>query len=109
MTRGVFLYNLLRIFALYREACFQNPKVVFLFYEYCRKRNKRKTLTLCGKTNVLTYAFDLWKRTFDELAAEYTDIKTEYMHVDATPMWFVKNPEWFDEQVEQQYPKQAGE
>lgn len=65
-------------------------------FELTRKRNKKKTLTLCGKTNVLTYAFDLWKRTFDEIAKEYPDIKTEYMHVDATTMWFVKNPEWFD-------------
>lgn len=65
-------------------------------FELCRKRNKKKTLTLCAKTNVLTYASDLWKRTFDELAAEYPDIKTDYMHVDATTMWFVKNPEWFD-------------
>ena len=65
-------------------------------FEYARKRNKRKSLTLCGKTNVLTYAFDLWQRAFDEVAKEYTDIKTDYAHVDATTMWFVKNPEWFD-------------
>ena len=65
-------------------------------FEYCRKRNKRKTLTLCGKTNVLTYAWDLWQRTFDEVKKDYPDIKTDYAHVDATTMWFVKNPEWFD-------------
>jgi 3-isopropylmalate dehydrogenase len=65
-------------------------------FEYCRKRAKRKKLTLCGKTNVLTYAWDLWQRTFDELAGEYKDIITDYAHVDATTMWFVKNPEWFD-------------
>ncbi len=65
-------------------------------FEYTRKRNKRKKLTLCGKTNVLTYAWDLWERTFKELAKEYTDITTDYAHVDATTMWFVKNPEWFD-------------
>jgi len=65
-------------------------------FEYCRKRNKAKKLTLCGKTNVLTYAFDLWDRTFYEVAREYPDIKTEYAHVDATCMWMVKNPEWFD-------------
>jgi len=65
-------------------------------FEYCRTRNRRKTLTLCGKTNVLTYAWDLWQRTFDELKKEYPDIKTDYAHVDATTMWFVKNPEWFD-------------
>ncbi len=65
-------------------------------FEYTRKRNKRKKLTLCGKTNVLTYAWDLWERTFYEIAKEYPDIKTDYAHVDATTMWFVKNPEWFD-------------
>jgi 3-isopropylmalate dehydrogenase len=65
-------------------------------FEYCRKRNKKKTLTLCGKTNVLTFAFDLWERTFNEVAKEYKDIKTDYTHVDATCMWMVKNPEWFD-------------
>jgi len=65
-------------------------------FEYCRKRNKRKKLTLCGKTNVLTFAFDLWQRTFNEIAEEYPDIKTDYAHVDAICMWMVKNPEWFD-------------
>jgi len=65
-------------------------------FEYCRKRNKRKKLTLCGKTNVLTFAWDLWQRTFNEVATEYPDITTDYAHVDATTMWFVKNPEWFD-------------
>lgn len=65
-------------------------------FEYCRKRNKKKKLTLCGKTNVLTFAWDLWERTFHEVAKEYPDIATDYAHVDATTMWFVKNPEWFD-------------
>jgi 3-isopropylmalate dehydrogenase len=66
-------------------------------FEYTRKRNMRKTLTLCGKTNVLTYAFDLWERAFHEIGkADYPDIKREYAHVDATCMWMVKNPEWFD-------------
>ncbi len=65
-------------------------------FEYTRKRNRRKKLTLCGKTNVLTYAWDLWDRTFNEVAKEYKDIKTDYAHVDATCMWMIKNPEWFD-------------
>jgi 3-isopropylmalate dehydrogenase len=65
-------------------------------FEFTRKRNQEKKLTLCGKTNVLTYAFDLWERTFYEVAREYPDIKTDYAHVDATCMWMVKNPEWFD-------------
>ncbi len=65
-------------------------------FDYCRARNKEKKLTLCGKTNVLTYAFDLWERAFNEVAVEYPDIKTDYAHVDAICMWMVKNPEWFD-------------
>jgi 3-isopropylmalate dehydrogenase len=65
-------------------------------FEYCRKRNRKKKVTLCGKTNVLTYAFDLWERTFHEVAKEFGGIETDYAHVDATCMWMVKNPEWFD-------------
>ncbi len=66
-------------------------------FELARKRDREKTVTLCGKTNVLTYAFDLWERTFHEVGeADYPDIKRDYAHVDATCMWMVKNPEWFD-------------
>jgi 3-isopropylmalate dehydrogenase len=65
-------------------------------FEYCRKRKRKHKVTLCGKTNVLTYAFDLWERTFREVAKEFDDIETDYAHVDAVCMWMVKNPEWFD-------------
>ncbi len=65
-------------------------------FDYTQQFGKKKMLTLCGKTNVLTFAFDLWERTFYEIAKEYPDVKTDYAHVDATTMWFVKNPEWFD-------------
>lgn len=60
------------------------------------KAGKIGQLTLCGKTNVLTYVFGLWERAFHEIAKEYPDVKTDYAHVDATTMWMVKNPEWFD-------------
>jgi 3-isopropylmalate dehydrogenase len=65
-------------------------------FEYCRKRNRKNKVTLCGKTNVLTYAFDLWERVFHEVAKEFGGIETNYAHVDAVCMWMVKNPEWFD-------------
>jgi 3-isopropylmalate dehydrogenase len=65
-------------------------------FELCQRRNKSKKLTLCGKTNVLTYAFDLWERTFRELGKEFEGVATDYAHVDATCMWMIKNPEWFD-------------
>jgi 3-isopropylmalate dehydrogenase len=61
------------------------------------KAGKKAQLTLSGKTNVLTYAFDLWERAFHEVgAADFPGVKRDYAHVDATTMWFVKNPEWFD-------------
>lgn len=65
-------------------------------FEYCKKRNRQRKLTLCGKTNVLTYAFDLWERAFHEVGNEYLDIEKDYAHVDAICMWMVKNPEFFD-------------
>jgi 3-isopropylmalate dehydrogenase len=65
-------------------------------FEYCRKRDREKNLTLCGKTNVLNYAQDLWMRAFEQTAPDYPEIETGYAHVDAICMWFVKNPEWFD-------------
>lgn len=65
-------------------------------FEYTRTRNLRKKLTLCDKSNVLTYAHDLWQRVFKEVGSEYPDIEKDHAHVDATCMWMVKNPEWFD-------------
>jgi 3-isopropylmalate dehydrogenase len=66
-------------------------------FEYAQKRNKDKTVGLCGKTNVLTYVYDLWERAFHEIGEkDYPDIRRDYYHVDATCMWMVKNPEWFD-------------
>ena len=65
-------------------------------FELARRRNRGKKLTLCGKTNVLTYAFDLWERTFNEIGSAYPEIETDYAHVDALCMWMIKNPEIFD-------------
>jgi 3-isopropylmalate dehydrogenase len=73
-------------------------------FEYARKYGKKargvgkeNTLGLVGKTNVLTYVFDLWERTFHEVGAkDYPEIRRDYYHVDATCMWMVKSPEWFD-------------
>ena len=65
-------------------------------FDVCRKRRKAGKLTLCGKTNVLTYTFDLWQRTIDDVSAAYPEIETDYAHVDALCMWMIKNPESFD-------------
>jgi 3-isopropylmalate dehydrogenase len=65
-------------------------------FEYCRKRERKKRLTLCAKTNVLIYESDLWRRVFYEVQKEYPDIAVDYQHVDALCMWMIKNPEQFD-------------
>jgi 3-isopropylmalate dehydrogenase len=57
---------------------------------------ERKHLTLVHKTNVLVHAGGLWKRVFDEVAAEFPDVGTDYQHVDAASMFFVTAPERFD-------------
>jgi 3-isopropylmalate dehydrogenase len=76
---------------------FQVERCIRWAYEYTKKRNVRNTLALCGKTNVLTYVFDLWERVFHEVGEkDYPSIRRDYYHVDATCMWMVKNPEWFD-------------
>lgn len=62
-----------------------------------RVSGKRGRLTLVAKTNVLTYASDLWWRAFNEIGErEFPDVQRDYNHVDACCMWLVKNPEYYD-------------
>jgi 3-isopropylmalate dehydrogenase len=56
----------------------------------------RQHVTLVHKTNVLTFAGDLWQRAFDEVAAEYGGIATAYNHVDAACIYFVQDPQRYD-------------
>ncbi len=47
-------------------------------FEFTRKRKKDNKLTLCGKTNVLTYAWDLWERAFHEIGEkDFKDVKRD--------------------------------
>jgi len=64
-------------------------------FELARARD-RKHLTLVHKTNVLTFAGDLWQRAFDAVAVEYGDVSTAYHHVDAACMYFVQDPGRYD-------------
>ena len=83
---------------------FQVDRALKYAFEYTQKHGKKargvgeeNTLALVGKTNVLTYIYDLWERGFNEMGeAEYPGIRRDYYHVDATCMWMVKSPEWFD-------------
>ena len=62
-----------------------------------RERTARdKHVTMVHKTNVLVHAGGMWKRVFDQVAAEYPDVTTDYLHVDAASMFFLTQPERFD-------------
>jgi len=58
--------------------------------------SRRRKLTLVHKTNVLTYAGDLWQRTFQSVAAEHPDVAVDYNHVDACCIHMVESPGRFD-------------
>jgi 3-isopropylmalate dehydrogenase len=83
---------------------FQVDRCLKYAFEYARKHGKKarglgdeNTLGLVGKTNVLTFIYDLWERAFHEMGEkDFPDIRRDYYHVDATCMWMVKSPEWFD-------------
>ena len=64
-------------------------------FDLARSRD-RHHLTLVHKTNVLTFAGDLWQRTFDEVASAYPDVTVAYNHVDAACIYFVESPERYD-------------
>ncbi|MEZ5381729.1 MAG: 3-isopropylmalate dehydrogenase [Microthrixaceae bacterium] len=57
---------------------------------------ERRHLTLVHKKNVLTFAGDLWQRTFDEVAEQFPTVETTYQHVDAACIHFVERPEIYD-------------
>jgi 3-isopropylmalate dehydrogenase len=60
------------------------------------EKGYRGKLTLCGKSNVLAYVFDLWQRVVAEIGAEYPDVVTDYVHVDAMCIYMIECPERFD-------------
>jgi len=70
-------------------------RVVKYAFELAAQR-ARQHLTLVHKTNVLTYAGDLWQRTVDEIAKDHPGVSVDYCHVDAAAMFFVTQPERFD-------------
>jgi 3-isopropylmalate dehydrogenase len=64
-------------------------------FDLARSRPRRH-LTLVHKTNVLTFAGDLWQRTFDDVKQEYADVTTAYNHVDAACIYMVQDPVRYD-------------
>ena len=64
-------------------------------FELARTR-ARKHVTLVHKTNVLQFSGDLWQRTFNEVAASYSEVATAYNHIDAACIYFVESPQRYD-------------
>ncbi len=69
-------------------------RIIKYAFEYAQETGGK--LTLCDKSNVLTYAHGLWQRAFKEMAKNYTDVKSDHYLVDAITMKMVRNPEIFD-------------
>ncbi len=65
-------------------------------YAFDVARNRRRHLTLVHKTNVLTFAGDLYQRVVDDVAAEFPEVDTDYVHVDAACIYFLDQPSRFD-------------
>ena len=72
-------------------------RVVRYAFDLAAGRSNR--LTLCHKTNVLTYAGDLWQRTVDQVAADFPEVAVDYVHVDAACLYLVDTPDRFDVMV----------
>ena len=65
-------------------------------FELAMRPDRRRALTLVHKTNVLTFAGDLYQRVVDEVGAEFPDVQTDYVHVDAACIYFLDWPSRFD-------------
>ncbi|GLX02479.1 3-isopropylmalate dehydrogenase [Microtetraspora sp. NBRC 16547] len=77
------------------NTAFGVERVVRYAFEKAAQR-PRKKLTLVHKTNVLTYAGDLWARTVARVGLEFPQVETDYCHIDAASMFFITQPERFD-------------
>jgi 3-isopropylmalate dehydrogenase len=65
-------------------------------FELAASPSRRGKLTLVHKTNVLTFAGDLYQRVVDELAREFPGVERDYVHVDAACIYFLDQPSRFD-------------
>ncbi|MGZ6545065.1 MAG: 3-isopropylmalate dehydrogenase [Actinomycetota bacterium] len=71
-------------------------RIVRYALELAMRPDRRRKLTLVHKTNVLTFAGDLYQRVVNEVAAEYPDVTTDYVHVDACCIYLLDDPGRFD-------------
>jgi len=71
-------------------------RIVRYAFELAMSPGRRRKLTLVHKTNVLTFAGDLYQRVVSEVGAEYADVEADYVHVDAACIYFLDQPSRFD-------------
>jgi len=69
-------------------------RIIRYAFEYAKESGGK--LTLCDKSNVLTFSHGLWQRAFEEMISEFPEVTTDHFFVDAITMKMVRNPEIFD-------------
>jgi 3-isopropylmalate dehydrogenase len=57
---------------------------------------RRRKVTLVHKTNVLTFAGDLWRRTVTDVARAHPGVEWDYNHVDAACIYLVEQATRYD-------------
>lgn len=75
-----------------RKGC---EKVVRLAFEFARSEG-RKSVACATKSNIMKMTEGMLKRTFEEVAKEYSDIESWHVIIDNCAHQLVKKPEQFD-------------
>jgi 3-isopropylmalate dehydrogenase len=71
-------------------------RVVWYAFDLAMRPTRRRKVTLVHKTNVLTYAGDLYRRVVEEMATAFPDVQADYAHVDAACLYLIEDPSRFD-------------
>src|SRR5258708_14707809 len=69
-------------------------RIIRYAFEFARKAG-RQPVCMADKNNVMRYGGDLWLRTFEEVAKEYSEIESFHMFVDALTMQMIRSPQIF--------------
>jgi len=75
-----------------RKGC---ERAIRYAFDVATKRAKKKKVTVVDKANAIETQ-QLWRRTAEEVSADYPGIELDFAYIDAACMWMVKNPEAFD-------------
>jgi len=71
-------------------------RVIRYAFDYAERRGREPKVTLCDKSNVLTFSHNLWQRTFADVKKDFENVNSDHYLVDAITMKMVRNPEIFD-------------